>query len=294
MTTLIQNSQYIKDIITNSTEPFFIGRIAGIELKIAQIIETHIKSTYNPIDIIGKSNLLELENNAGIKITSPESLIKYTTSLINAYDSCTIIAEWPKDGQVFVATGMGQQLISSRLPKTPKISALALEPYYFDDLNSWMPALTGKRILIIHPFAKTLQKQIPHFDRLFPGRIWFKDCEFQFIQPPLTLAGNHEDRDWETHYTAFISSPAFKELKDFDVALIAAGGYGMLISNHIYTTLKKSVMYIGGALQIFFGVIGKRWFNNRDILNLTNDDWIRPIKEDKPPNFVKVERGCYW
>ena len=53
-------------------------------------------------------------------------------------------------------------------------------------------------------------------------------------------------------------------------------------------------MYIGGALQLFFGVIGKRWFDNKDILKLVNDDWLRPNKEDKPSNFTKVEKGCYW
>ena len=68
----------------------------------------------------------------------------------------------------------------------------------------------------------------------------------------------------------------------------------MLISDYIFTELNKSVMYIGGALQIFFGVIGKRWFDNKEIMKLVNDDWIRPDKEDKPPNFTNVEKGCYW
>ena len=51
MTTLIQNSQYIKDIITNSTEPFFIGRIAGIELKIPQTVKLHITIINNVIEL---------------------------------------------------------------------------------------------------------------------------------------------------------------------------------------------------------------------------------------------------
>ena len=80
----------------------------------------------------------------------------------------------------------------------------------------------------------------------------------------------------------------------FDIALVAAGGYGMLIADFIFTELKKSVMYIGGALQLFFGIIGKRWFDNNEILEMMNDNWIRPDNEDKPANFVKVEKGCYW
>ena len=58
--------------------------------------------------------------------------------------------------------------------------------------------------------------------------------------------------------------------------------------------MNTSVMYIGGALQLFFGIIGKRWFTNKDILKLMNDEWIRPLSDDKPANFIKVEKGCYW
>ena len=144
----------------------------------------------------------------------------------------------------------------------------------------------------MHPFSNTFQKQVPNLKKIFPNQLWFEDCEFQFVQPPLTLAGNHNDKDWQEHLEPFLES--LREVKEFDVALVAAGGYGMLISDFIFKELGKSVMYIGGALQLFFGVIGKRWFDNKDILKLVNDDWSRPDKVDKPENFIKVEKGCYW
>jgi len=53
-------------------------------------------------------------------------------------------------------------------------------------------------------------------------------------------------------------------------------------------------MYVGGALQLFFGIIGKRWFDQKEILMLMNDHWIRPLKEDQPGNYTRVEKGCYW
>ena len=68
----------------------------------------------------------------------------------------------------------------------------------------------------------------------------------------------------------------------------------MLISDYLYTKMNISVLYIGGALQLFFGIIGKRWFTNKDILTLMNDEWVRPDLTDKPDNFTKVEKGCYW
>ena len=273
---------YIKSIIEENN-PFFIGRIAGCELKVAQSYQEG-----NLFDIVDE--LRELENNAGIFTKDIDSLSKYTQMLIESYNHCTIIAEWEQTGKVFTHTGSGQQFIAKRTPKTPKIDARSLEPYYFKE--NWMPALKGKKILIVHPFVKTFKKQVPKLKEIFPGKSWFEDCEFQFVEPPLTLAGNHQDKDWQDHLNPFLES--LRELKNFDIAFVAAGGYGMLISNFIFKNLDRSVIYVGGALQIFFGVIGKRWFDNKDILKIMNDNWIRPDKEDKPDNFKNVEKGCYW
>lgn len=270
----MEDNLYIKSVI-ESNKPFFIGRIAGCELQIAH---TFLKGDF--MDIVHE--LVELENNAGILTKTNDSLKKYVEMLMESYDNCTVIAEWDKSGKVFLHTGIGQKLISDRTPHIPKIDAIALEPYYFND--SWMPALKSKRILIVHPFSDTFQKQI--HKKIFSN--WFEDCTFQFIKPPLTLAGNHQNKDWQEHFKEFTES--FK-VDDYDIALVAAGGYGMLISDFIFKS-GKSVMYIGGALQLFFGVIGKRWFTNKTILKLMNDNWIRP--EEKPDNYIKVEKGCYW
>jgi hypothetical protein len=273
MDNLDATNLYIKKFI--KSKPFFIGRIAGCELN---VFLPHLL------------DLMELENNAGIYIKNEESFNTYKEYLLESYKHCTVIAEWDNKGKVFSHTGAGQQFIASRTQHIPKINALELEPYYFK--NSWMPDIKGKRLLIVHPFIKTIKKQIPNIKQIFPNMHWFEDCTFQIVQPPLTLAGNHHNMDWQEHYKLFIET--LKDINDFDIALVAAGGYGMLISDYIFTEMKKSVMYIGGALQIFFGIIGKRWFDNKDILKLVNDEWIRPLKEDKPPNFTNVEKGCYW
>lgn len=277
-----KDNLYIKGIIESNT-PFFIGRIAGCELKVAYFYQKG-----DILDIIDE--LKELENNAGIYTKNSDSLAEYTSRLIQSYDHCTAIAEWPTLGKVFAHTGSGQEFILNRTPQIAKIDARALEPYYFK--NNWMPSLKGKKILIVHPFSKTFSKQVPNLKKVFPEMSWFEDCDLQFIQPPLTLAGNHDNRDWQEHLQPFLES--IRGLKEFDISLVAAGGYGMLISDFIFIQLGKSVMYVGGALQLFFGVIGKRWFENKEILKMVNDDWIRPLSDDKPSNFTRVEKGCYW
>ena len=145
-----KDNLYIKRVIEEN-KPFFIGRIAGCELKVAYNVLNN-----NLLDIV--DDLKELENNAGINVKNNESLRIYVQKLVESYENCTVIAEWDTDGKVFEHTGIGQKLITSRTPNIPKINALALEPYYFRD--SWMPALKGKKILVVHPFTKTFSKQV--------------------------------------------------------------------------------------------------------------------------------------
>lgn len=276
----------IHSLLSDKETPHFIGRIAGVELKVAY-------SVLERPSLLTQRDRVELENNAGIYTSSHESLKEYATELIRAYEACSLIGEWPTTGEVYQITGVGQQFISRRTPSIPKISALALEPYYVPPTEcSWMSALKGKRVLILHPFVHTFQKQVEHLQHLYPTRSWFEGCQFQFVRPPVTLAGNHQQRDWKEHYEDCIQQ--LRNLPPFDVALVGAGGYGMLLSHYLFQERRVSVIYIGGALQLFFGVIGKRWFTNPHVMALLNDQWTRPVKEDQPTAFHKVEKGCYW
>lgn len=260
--------------------PCFIGRIAGIELQVAYDI--HHNQRLTPIA------LHEIVNNAGIHTESEQSLVTYTKQLCQAYDHCTAIAIWDRSGPVYAATGRAQEWILQRT-RAPTIQARSLEPYY--EPESWMSALCGKRVLIVHPFYHSIQRQLPRLAALFPNRPWFPSCHVEVVVPPMTYAGNHEGKDWQEHLSACYTTIQHKE---FDIALVAAGGYGMILSDMIYTRLHRSVMYIGGALQLFFGIIGKRWFDQKEILMLMNDEWIRPLKQDQPANHTRVEKGCYW
>jgi hypothetical protein len=273
------NTHNPQDLISFQ-RPFFIGRIAGIELQVAY--DLHHNRRLTP------TALHEIVNNAGIHTESEESLVEYTKQLCQAYDHCTAIAIWDKSGPVYAATGHAQEWILQRT-KVPTIQARALEPYY--EADSWMSAMNGKRVLIIHPFYHSIQRQLPRLAALFPNRPWFPSCQIEVVVPPMTCAGNHGGKDWQVHLAAFYET---MEKKEFDIALVAAGGYGMIIADMIYTRLHRSVMYVGGALQLFFGIIGRRWFDQKEILMLMNDEWIRPLKEDQPLHHVRVEKGCYW
>ena len=82
---------------------------------------------------------------------------------------------------------------------------------------------------------------------------------------------------------------------DFDIALLGCGGYGLPLCNFIYDKLGKSAIYVGGAIQLLFGVYGNRWKTHNIIGPLIEKGgWIRPSNEEQPKNFKKIEGGCYW
>jgi hypothetical protein len=283
----IQNgNDEIKKLIESSTN-FLIGRVAGIETKVC------FNNEYNRY--IPEDNR-QLALNAGIYCKDRDSLRTYTNQLMDAYKSCTLIAEWDTSTDVYKETGAGQRLITQKTPHIPKINALALEPYYCLQSDPWISALKGKRVLIVHPFVNTFKKQLDNdtLSKLFTDYPdWLAGAQIEFIAPPQTAAGNHNNIDWQEHHEKFKSELKSREA-DFDIALIAAGGYGMLIAEYIYRDMKKSAIYIGGALQIFFGVLGKRWFSIPEIMKFVTDDWTRPLKTDQPDNFKVIEGGCYW
>ena len=87
------------------------------------------------------------------------------------------------------------------------------------------------------------------------------------------------------------------EVKDnYDVALLSCGGYCNIVLNYIFKNHKKSGIYIGGVLQMYFGIYGNRWLSERpDIMRLyLNNYWKRPMNTEKPNGFEKIEKGCYW
>ena len=89
---------------------------------------------------------------------------------------------------------------------------------------------------------------------------------------------------------------SLEKIKDtFDVALCSCGGYGNLVCSALFD-MGKSAIYVGGVLQMYFGIYGERWLKERpDIMKLyMNEHWSRPKEVEKPSGFESVEDSCYW
>lgn len=173
--------------------------------------------------------------------------------------------------------------------QTQLIEYNIIEPYYLKD--PWMKLLKGKNVLVISPFADTIQKQYKKRHLLFENKDVLPDFNLICYKTHMTLAGNKIHSSWKETFDIMWND--IKQL-DFDIALLGCGGYGHPLCLHIRRDLNKSCIYIGGALQILFGIMGKRWETMPLITSLTNEHWCYPSTEETCLNSNTVEGGSYW
>ena len=81
---------------------------------------------------------------------------------------------------------------------------------------------------------------------------------------------------------------------DFDIAIVGCGAYGMNLGAFIKRDLGKSVLHLGGMLQLLFGIKGKRWEADPRYNALYTDSWTRPLQHEVPSANARIENGCYW
>jgi hypothetical protein len=268
----------LQDLIQTKS-PFFIGRLSGIEtnfcgLKLAQ------KSP--------DASLIQLMQLwAGIYLTTNEDATKYTAEYTSAVDSCDMLGVW--DGSMYTQAIDFYDYARDKYSHK-YIPAQSLEPYYYFNEPSYRPLFVNKTILVITSHEHTIRQQVINIDSIFPKKI-FENCRFIVVRAPLQYAECCDGRPWTAH---------FEELKNkirglkFDVALVGCGGFGMPICNFIYKEMNSSALYVGGALQLFFGVIGTRWLSSTKIRSLRNSSWCWPLANDKPRGFLHGESQSYW
>lgn len=78
---------------------------------------------------------------------------------------------------------------------------------------------------------------------------------------------------------------------NYDICLIGCGAYGFPLAAYIKRQGKQAI-HVGGALQLLFGIKGRRW--DEMYQNVYNEYWVRPSKNETPQTSGNVEGGCYW
>lgn len=286
----IKLQDYIIEKLKNK-ETFFIGRLSGNEPNLCG----KILKKQNIPNVL----LHEMLHTAGICFKSLDDARDYVKEYTNACKNSTMLGIW-SHGMYFQATHF-YELIFKLSPDTPKICAQALEPYYFmkNENYRFNEIFQNQRVLVITSHVETTKRQIAlSLNNIYDKPIFDTTTSFHLYKPPQQNAGNSDNQCYKVHLQK-MKEDLDNIAKDFDftIALVSCGGFGMLISDYIYK-MNKSVIYVGGALQLYFGIMGNRWRTNANITPLYNSYWTNVLNEDKPESLTKnsflCENSCYW
>lgn len=174
--------------------------------------------------------------------------------------------------------------------------------YPFWTETPWTLALSGKKVLVIHPFTETIKSQYSRKNLLFDNLNILPDYELKTLRAVQSNAGN------EVPFKNWFEALKWMEDEivkiDFDICILGCGAYGLPLAATIKRMGKKAI-HMGGGSQLLFGIKGKRWDNNayhwKNLLELNtnysslyNKYWVRPSQDETPKAAINVEEACYW
>jgi hypothetical protein len=281
-------SDKIKELLLSS-EPAMISRLGFVELNCISRFYYKTQYKWKMFKFITREiseywydneTYKTISKNAGVFDPSDEVLDKYSEIYLNDMKEINILGSWlPKE-----------RVISDYLKKAKKVPLRDLEPYYHT--SPWSSALTNKIVLVIHPFAKSIEKQYKNHYLLFENKLVLPDFELKTIQAVQSIAGNKPD-GFDSWFEALDYMKNQISNTEFDIAIIGCGAYGLPLAAHVKRMGKKAI-HLGGQTQVMFGIKGKRWEDRDFFLNMFNEHWIRPLPEETPQGYEEVENGCYW
>ncbi|MCC5612604.1 hypothetical protein LC612_39395 [Nostoc sp. CHAB 5834] len=182
-----------------------------------------------------------------------------------------------------------ERLISPELQHVTGVQLPDLEPYSHQ--NPWTEVLAGKKVLVVHPFADTIQKQYKVRKQLFVDQRTLPDFELETLKA--VQSAGQSDTPFANWFEALDHMKVKMDERDYDIAIIGCGAYGFHLAAHAKRRHKIGV-HLGGATQMLFGIKGKRWENNPGTRELINAYWVKPSEDERPEKYTLIENGCYW
>lgn len=269
----------IKDMIL-SGNPFLAGRFGATELFCVRTFDFEVESKYDKA-------LSQMENWSGFFPSKKELGDKFKNLMLDLIPEANVMGIWMLPFEEYYLNSYGNKQL-----KTTYL--LDLEPWSSPE-KPWSAALKGKKVLVIHPFKETIERQYKRREEIFPGTDILPKFELITLKAVQTVAGEKDNR-FSTWFDAleWMYQEAMKI--DFDVAIIGCGAYGFPLAAKLKQAGKQAI-HLAGATQLLFGIKGKRWEENTAfayVQKFFNDAWVYPSDEDKPKAADKVEGGCYW
>lgn len=247
------------------------------------VIESNSIAYYLHTQTIPEQLTRMLQNNAGVYGDSIDDFVSEYIQCLSVSDIHAVIND---DSVVYQYDYIKQKLNL----QAASIEHRSVEPFYFDD--PWSRYLTEKKVLVISPFADSIQRQyINNQKNIWNNQLILPKFNLVTYRSVQSIGNDGPDNNWLCSLNKMKQDIS---AIDFDIALLGCGAYGNPLVSYIHKQLNKTAIYIGGGLQILFGIKGKRWDDHDIISKMYNDYWIRPLDSEKPKLFKSVENGCYW
>jgi len=292
--TYLSADQIIFDLIQRG-EPGLIGRFGASEARTLgcylDIFKGH--SVIDPISTLFslvsyQKRLKQLSSGAGVYPPTRETGKIFTHEYLHSIEISDILACW---GEAFTSVEDLALKLSGAQTVHHHATSPWVEPYIQSSVNkkAWSFALEGKTVAVVSGFSETFASQHKRISQVFKN-VEYPKFEPIFIKAPLTQGGLDDGKSWKWHLE---KTKEFILKKEFDVLLVSAGGYSFPIAAYA-KELGNIGIHCGGELQLFFGVLGKRWESSEKITKYRNEYWVRPSELERPTNWREIEDGCYW
>jgi hypothetical protein len=291
---LFPNKEYASKLIHDallSSAPLMVARLGATELtcmvnylgvKQAGVYKNARRYIANqtPPWWWNESTIDQMQKWSGFFPARVDKIERFCEMMIADLPKVDILGSWLKEERFF----------AQDLQDAKKVMLEDLEPFFASQPWTW--ALEGKRVLVVHPFATTIENQYVRRRQLFDNNL-LPQFDLRVIPAVQSIAGQKTGfTDW------FAALDSMKEeigKHKFDVCILGCGAYGFPLAAFVKGMGKKAI-HLGGVTQLLFGIKGSRWeqYLVYPYANLFNDAWVRPSANETPARASTVESACYW
>ena len=236
-----ETSEYIADKI-RCQFPFFAGRLGGVELNmIVRVLDVR----YGNKRDCRKNALKTLCMNAGFFPTNMRLGEMFVDMMLKELPTIDLHGIWP----IYM-----EEYLIDRYEKKVKLTTLEnLEPFRVSkksNVKPWSSALSGKKVLIVHPFAETIEKQYYNhrqeiFSKMYEADDILPEFDLKTLKAVQTIARNRDSR-FRTWFEALDWMKDECRRIDFDVAIIGCGAYGFPLAAEV-KRMGKVAIHLGGG-----------------------------------------------
>ena len=270
------NSSKALEIFTelmNKDEPFFFARIGGSDYDIIKSIFSN-KYLFNNSFFYKKSiNIAKNYNGYFDFDNDKRNFQKYISILTEAYKESDFASYCNSNMIDDFSIGHCDDFVLKNMN-----NKILINYTFFEDVRPFLKSFQtwghNKKVLIISPFSKSILYQKSRLNKIHKN---YTFPDFNLITYNTSITYNNESDNEETMNIKTknwndecIRMAREIEKIDFDIAFLSCGSYAMFLGNFIKLKMKKKSIYVGGILNVYFGIYGGRYdipfFN--DLLNL--------------------------